>query len=58
VYQGTQESELGGKRYAEVGPPGLLPRAGSILDLLRRVAPKMMARADANWGFGVASIFG
>lgn len=30
-------------------------RTGSILDLLRRVAPKMMARADANWGYGMAS---
>ncbi|KAL2611173.1 hypothetical protein R1flu_022865 [Riccia fluitans] len=28
--------------------------ATSIIDLLRKVAPKMMRRADANWGFGVA----
>lgn len=28
--------------------------ASSVIDLLRKVAPNMMRRADANWAFGLA----
>lgn len=28
--------------------------ASTGLDLLRKVAPRMMKRADENWGYGIA----
>ncbi len=28
--------------------------AGDLVELLRRVAPKLMARGEENWGFGLA----
>lgn len=55
-YSSDEQKVTPGKGTIEASAdPGLKLRSGSILDLLRKVAPKMMARADANWGYGVAS---
>jgi hypothetical protein len=50
----SQAGSLLGAHRKDPGAVSEGPKAGSILDVLRRVAPRMMARADANWGYGLA----
>ncbi len=33
---------------------GELYNADDVVNLMRKVAPKLMARGDENWGFGIA----
>eukprot|EP00271_Cylindrocystis_brebissonii_P008380 TRINITY_DN22599_c0_g1_i1.p1 TRINITY_DN22599_c0_g1~~TRINITY_DN22599_c0_g1_i1.p1 ORF type:complete len:693 (-),score=108.54 TRINITY_DN22599_c0_g1_i1:1267-3345(-) len=49
----TEYQEMSWSAVQEVARRGVYT-AGNLPDLLRRVAPRLMARGDKDWGFGVA----